>query len=1302
MSRRRTFTWILGGLGILLLFCLVAGYLVLKSQGFHRYVLATIVRQAQESTGAGVQVRDFDFRFSTLTATLYDITLHGAESASQRPLLHVDKLTVALKVQSVLQRKVNLSELLIEHPVARLLVARDGKSNLPQPPPKRSTGNTNLFDLAVGHILVSNGEIYYNDQKQQLSADLYDLRTEIQFHPLQTRYSGYLAYDKGRVQYANYPSLPHNLRVQFAATPHRFSLDSLTLTLGSSQASLRAAVEDYSNPKVQGSYNIQIHVQDFAAMSPAVRPAGDVFLSGAIHYQKKGNGPLLRGAVLSGTIHSRGVTATASHGSFPLGKIEGDYQFAGGTFQLPNFAMELFGGQLKASIVMRHLDTTPVSQLHASLRGISLVDAKRAFRNPQLNRMPLTGTLEGDAEATWKGSASNIRVLSNIGLRAALCDSSGRPATPLDGSIHLNYDGRRKSLSLRQSSLRTPSTSVVLQGEIGDHSKLHVNTQARDLRELAVLISALRGNGAPLDVSGSARLDAVVAGSLQRPNITGQLNAQNLRVQGSQWRAAGVSFQAGPSRVALQNGSLQHAQRGSATFSGQAGLRNWAYSPSSPIAANLSVRHMSVAELLRLANQLYPITGSLSADFSLRGSQLNPVAQGNALITDAKAYDEPIQKLSLQLQSADGAVKSLLKVNLPAGSADANLTYRPKDRAYDVRLNVPAMDLQKLAVVQAKDLPVRGALTASASGAGTLDHPRLTATLQFPQLELRNAAVSRFKAQVDVVEHRATLALNAMLAQVPLQAKGTVGLNGNYYADLTLDTGRFQLDPLLAMYVANLPPEFRGETELHAALKGPLKDKSNLEAHVTVPTLRASYQALEVGNTQPIRVDYARSVVTLHPAEIRGAGTDLRLQGSVPLAGPPAMTLTAQGSVDLGLLRIFSSDLNSSGALTLDVRATGSTGNPSLQGQVRLQNVSLATSAAPLGVDKLNATVDVDSTQLKLTSLTAQVGGGNISAGGSVTYRPTLQFNLALQGRNVRLLYPQGLRSILNSNLVFVGKPQESAVQGRVLIDSLSFTPDFDLASFTTQFNGSSAPPSGESFADHVKLAVSVQSGQSLSAQSSQVSLEGQVNLQVVGTASNPVIVGRTDLTSGELFFLNNRYQLQQGVITLSNPNQTEPVLNIAANTTIQQYNLTVTLRGPIEKLNTTYTSDPPLATADIINLMARGQTTAQASAAGQSTDSILAGQAASQVTGGIQKLAGLSSLRIDPLLGGNNQNPSARVALQQRVTNNFLFTFSTDVTQPESEVIVGDYRINKRWSVNVARNQVGGVSVGAQFHTKF
>jgi len=252
-----------------------------------------------------------------------------------------------------------------------------------------------------------------------------------------------------------------------------------------------------------------------------------------------------------------------------------------------------------------------------------------------------------------------------------------------------------------------------------------------------------------------------------------------------------------------------------------------------------------------------------------------------------------------------------------------------------------------------------------------------------------------------------------------------------------------------------------------------------------------------------------------------------------------------------------------------------------------------------------------------------------------------------------------------------------------------------------SQFTGTSSPPSGESFADHLKLQIAVQSTSQLNASASQLSFEGQANLQVIGTAANPVVIGRTEVTSGDIFFMKRQYHLERGIITFANPNQTTPVVNVVITTTINQYNLSLTIRGPVEKLQTSYISDPPLPPVDIINLIARGQTTQEGAPTSFGANTVLS-QGLGQVGNQVSKLTGVAGLQIDPLVGGDNANPSARVGLQKRVTKNFIFTFSTDVTQPQNEVVQGEYQLTKRWSASVVRNERGGFAVDGKFHTNF
>ena len=72
--------------GALLLFAIVAGVLLLKSGGFHRYLVTKIEQQANEATGARVEVQNFIFHIKTLTADVYGVTIHGTEAPGQKPL----------------------------------------------------------------------------------------------------------------------------------------------------------------------------------------------------------------------------------------------------------------------------------------------------------------------------------------------------------------------------------------------------------------------------------------------------------------------------------------------------------------------------------------------------------------------------------------------------------------------------------------------------------------------------------------------------------------------------------------------------------------------------------------------------------------------------------------------------------------------------------------------------------------------------------------------------------------------------------------------------------------------------------------------------------------------------------------------------------------------------------------------------------------------------------------------------------------------------------------------------------------
>jgi translocation and assembly module TamB len=113
------------------------------------------------------------------------------------------------------------------------------------------------------------------------------------------------------------------------------------------------------------------------------------------------------------------------------------------------------------------------------------------------------------------------------------------------------------------------------------------------------------------------------------------------------------------------------------------------------------------------------------------------------------------------------------------------------------------------------------------------------------------------------------------------------------------------------------------------------------------------------------------------------------------------------------------------------------------------------------------------------------------------------------------------------------------------------------------------------------------------------------------------------------------------------------------------------------------------------------GRTVEAAQANPSTPQSVVASQIGGQVSNQLQKLTGVSSLTIDPQIGGHG-NPGSQLAVQQRVTKNLFFTFATDVTKTQGQTVQVEYQATRRYSISAIRDQSGGYEVEIKAHKTF
>ena len=227
-----------------------------------------------------------------------------------------------------------------------------------------------------------------------------------------------------------------------------------------------------------------------------------------------------------------------------------------------------------------------------------------------------------------------------------------------------------------------------------------------------------------------------------------------------------------------------------------------------------------------------------------------------------------------------------------------------------------------------------------------------------------------------------------------------------------------------------------------------------MEAHVQIPALALDYQGYHLASSGPIRADYRAGVVTLQRTQLQGTDTILNLEGSLPVKSSAPANFSANGSVDLGIAQMFTPGVTSSGKVEIAIQGAGPTSAPGVQGQIRIVNAAFASASAPIGVDNLNSTLAVSNTRVSIQSFTAQSGGGTLTASGFVDYRPSLAINLALTGHGIRVLYTR--RSAQRDEQQSSARGKHAGVEpnGRVVLNSLSFTPSFDASSLLVSMSG--------------------------------------------------------------------------------------------------------------------------------------------------------------------------------------------------------------------------------------------------------
>ena len=226
--------------------------------------------------------------------------------------------------------------------------------------------------------------------------------------------------------------------------------------------------------------------------------------------------------------------------------------------------------------------------------------------------------------------------------------------------------------------------------------------------------------------------------------------------------------------------------------------------------------------------------------------------------------------------------------------------------------------------------------------------------------------------------------------------------------------------------------------------------------------------------------------------------------------------------------------------------------------------------------------------------------------------------------------------------------------------------------------------------------------------------LQGDVRLMVRGTMARPVVFGEVEIDSGgSLIFNDNRYQVERGTLTFTNPNRIDPALDLVATTNIQQFNITLHLGGTLERPDVNFSSDANLADLDIVALIAGEPRPGDELVAPNPADQqvggtqvakeFLYGQAAHEISSRVNTLLRFDRFRINPIPAETGQSlAGVSVTVGKRLSKDVFVTYSTEPGSTRQYVVQVEWQMRKNVVLVLTQAGDGTYAIDTQWQRRF
>ena len=358
----------------------------------------------------------------------------------------------------------------------------------------------------------------------------------------------------------------------------------------------------------------------------------------------------------------------------------------------------------------------------------------------------------------------------------------------------------------------------------------------------------------------------------------------------------------------------------------------------------------------------------------------------------------------------------------------------------------------------------------------------------------------------------------------------------------------------------------------------------------------------------------------------------------------------------------------------------GALRSPVLSGRIDIADAEMAIREPRILVSEINGTIALDGKRVLFDSMRGSLNGGALALDGGFLlegFTPTTG-GLTIVVDGAALEYPAGLQSEVDALVTLLPSPTGWTLTGDINVERSAYTEPISLPALMAARRTRVPSPAGEeSWGDRLRLNMFVSTLQDLRLDNNYGRIEAGAGLRISGTMSDPSLAGRiTFREGGEAYLAGNTFVVSRGSISFTNPNRIVPEFDIELRTRVSGSDITLTLEGPLDRLETNVSSsDPRVDSREAMEMLLGGS--------GEDAVALLS----AEILGAGGRAIGLDSLRVqrgefetdefraDPGLIATETDPSTRLTLSKRLRSNVELILSQSLRESGGLTTIINYR---------------------------